>query len=335
MQHTNLYTVDNSTEEQSAKAYLRDWCSVSKQMDIATGYLEIGGLLELDGYWQRLQKIRIILGSEMTKRTQTVISNAVDAILANMKGSIDAEQEKNEFLLGVPAILEALKTGMIECRVFDKSKFHAKAYITYFRDDYRSQFIQSMNVPTGYALVGSSNFTKAGLTQNIELNVQIKDDVEQLQEWFDVHWAEGVDITQAIISVIEAHVKEYKPYDVYLRSMFEYFKTREKTISEWENHDSAIYPVLAQYQRDGYNSMVEIANRYNGAFCCDGVGLGKTFIGMMLIERYVKKERRNVVLIVPAATRIPVWEAAIKKYIPEILDSFYPFKIINHTDILL
>lgn len=335
MPYQNLYTVDNSSEEQSVKNYLRDWCSVSKQMDIATGYLEIGGLLELDSHWQKLDKIRIILGNEVTKRTQAVIQEAVNALLLRLKNSVDTEQEKNEFLLGVPAILEALKTGKIECRVFDKSKFHAKAYITYFRDEYRNQFIQSMNIPAGYALVGSSNFTKAGLTQNIELNVQIKDDVEQLQDWFNEHWEQGVDITEAVLEVIEKHCKEYSPYDVYLRSMFEYFKTREETISEWENHDSVIYPGLAQYQRDGYNSMVEIANRYNGAFCCDGVGLGKTYIGMMLIERFVKKERKNVVLIVPASARISVWETTIKKYIPEILEGFYPFKIINHTDLLL
>ncbi len=335
MPHSNLYIADNSNDQQTVKTYLREWCSISKQMDIATGYLEVGGLLELDDCWQKLDKIRIILGNEVTKRTHDVLSAAVEAILSHLKTSMDSEQEKNEFLFGVPAILCALQTGKIECRVFDKSKFHAKAYITYFRDDYRSQFIQSMNVPAGYALVGSSNFTKAGLTQNIELNVQIKDDVEQLQDWFDAHWEEGVDITEAILSVIEKHIKEYSPYDVYLRSMYEYFKTREETISEWENHESVIYPILAQYQRDGYNSMVEIASRYNGAFCCDGVGLGKTFIGMMLIERFVKKERRNVVLIVPAAARISVWETTIKKYIPEILDSFYPFKIINHTDLLL
>ena len=335
MPYSNLYTVDNSAEDRSVKSYLRDWCSVSKQMDIATGYLEIGGLLELDGCWQNLDKIRIILGNEVTKRTEDVIKQAVAALLSRLKNSVDSEQEKNEFLFGVPAILEALKSGKIECRVFDKSKFHAKAYITYFRDDYRNQFIHSMNIPAGYALVGSSNFTKAGLTQNIELNVQIKDDVEQLQEWFDLHWEQGTDITEAVLSIIEKHCKEYSPYDVYLRSMFEYFKTREETISEWENNDSVIYPGLAQYQRDGYNSMVEIANRYNGAFCCDGVGLGKTFIGMMLIERFVKKERKNVVLIVPASARISVWETTIKKYIPEILEGFYPFKMINHTDLLL
>ena len=335
MSSNNLYIVDNSNEQQSVKEYLIDWCKVSKQMDIATGYLEIGGFLALDTHWQRLDKIRIILGNEMTKRTKDVIDNVVKSMLSRLNDSINIEHEKNEFLVGIPAILNAMKSGKIECKVFDKNKFHAKAYITYFRDEYKEKFIQSMNVPFGYALVGSSNFTKAGLTQNIELNVQVKSDVEQLQRWFDKHWEEGDDITTAVLKVIENHVKEFSPYDVYMRSIYEFFKSSEKTVSEWEQYDSIIYRGLSQYQRDGYNSMIEIANRYSGAFLCDGVGLGKTFVGLMLIERFVKKERKNVVLIVPASARVSVWEATIKKYIPEILEGFYPFKIINHTDLLL
>lgn len=335
MPHNNLYIVDNSSEEQSVKGYLIDWCKVSKQMDIATGYLDIGGLLSLDRHWQKLDKIRIILGNEMTRHTKDVIDKVVEYIITHFNDSIDTEHERNEFLVGVPAILDAMKSGKIECRVYDKNKFHAKSYITYFRDEYREQFIQAMNVPSGYALVGSSNFTKAGLTQNIELNVQVSSDVDQLQQWFDEHWEQSQDITTAVLQVLENHVKDFSPYDVYMRSMYEYFKSREETVSEWEQHDSVIYMGLSQYQRDGYNSLIEIANRYSGAFLCDGVGLGKTFVGMMLIERFVKKERKNVVLMVPAAARVSVWETTIKKYIPEILEGFYPFKVINHTDLLL
>lgn len=304
MEHRRLYVVDNSSEEQSVKQYLCEWCSVSKQMDIATGYLEIGGLLDLDQSWQKLDKIRIILGNEVTKRTQEVIDAAVQALLSHLKDSVDDEQEHNEFLIGVPAIVDAMKSRKIECRVYDKDKFHAKAYITYFRDDYRDQFIPSMNLPNGYALVGSSNFTHAGLTKNIELNVQVDNEVAELQEWFEERWQEGTDITEAILKVIESSCKEYSPYDVYLRSMYEYFKSREETVSEWENHESVIYQGLSQYQRDGYNSMVEIADRYSGAFLCDGVGLGKTYVGMMLIERFVKKERKNVAYLSPDAQGI-------------------------------
>lgn len=335
MPHNNLYIVDNDTEEQSVKHYLQEWCQISKQMDIATGYFEIGGLLVIDSYWQKLDKIRIILGSEVTKRTKEIIDLAIKALISRLDQSIESEKEHNEFLTGIPSVLEALRNGKIECRVFDEAKFHAKTYITYFKDEYHQQFSQALNIPVGYALVGSSNFTKAGLTQNIELNVQISSNVEQLQAWYELHWNQATDITSAILSVIESHCRDYSPYEVYMKSMFEHFKGKERTVSDWEMNESSIYKILSQYQRDGYNSMVKIADKYLGAFLCDGVGLGKTFIGMMLIERFVKKERKNVVLIVPAAARISVWEVNIKKYIPEILEGFYSFKIINQTDILL
>ena len=50
---------------------------------------------------------------------------------------------------------------------------------------------------------------------------------------------------------------------------------------------------------------------------CDGVGLGKTFIGMMLIERLVEKERKRVALFVPKSARKPVWEKTLDRYCAE------------------
>ena len=335
MPQSNLYIVDNADETRNVKRYLTEWCPISKQLDVATGYLEIGGLLALDTQWQKLEKIRIILGNEVTSRTAAVLGNAVaQGFLSRIQASLNAEQANNDFLLGVPAIVDAIRSGKIECRVYDRGKFHAKAYITHFRDDVHANFPASMNVPSGYALVGSSNFTAAGLTKNIELNVQIKENIDELQTWFEERWGESTDITDAVLGIIESHVKDYSPYEVYLRSMYEYFKDREETVSEWEQKSSVMYNVLSQYQRDGYNNLVEIADKYSGAFLCDGVGLGKTFIGLMLIERFVKRERRNVILAVPAAARVSVWETAIRKYMPELLDGFFPFRIVNHTDLI-
>jgi HKD family nuclease len=75
--------------------------------------------------------------------------------------------------------LDALHSGQIECRVYDNGKFHAKAYITHTKPE----------VSSAQALVGSSNFTRPGLTKNVELNVQIQNarEVTQLQEWFEAH----------------------------------------------------------------------------------------------------------------------------------------------------
>ncbi|MCU0783131.1 MAG: SNF2-related protein, partial [Verrucomicrobia bacterium] len=118
------------------------------------------------------------------------------------------------------------------------------------------------------------------------------------------------------------------------KALDELFRRHELTASEWEKTASKINPILDQYQRDGYSSLYHIASNYNGAFLCDGVGLGKTFIGLMLIERLVMYEKKRVVLFVPKSGRVPVWERNIKRYLPHLLNGFLSFKIFNHTDLM-
>lgn len=63
------------------------------------------------------------------KRTKNIIDEVASMMIEHFRESLENEQEKNELLIGVPAILNAMRSGKIECRVFDSNKFHAKAYI--------------------------------------------------------------------------------------------------------------------------------------------------------------------------------------------------------------
>ncbi len=322
---SNIFIVDNSSELWKVKDYLYDWCDLSTSFDIATGYFDISALLKLDSKWQMLEKIRILMGDEVSKKTHTVFVKALNQIAEKLDNSIENEKENNDFLRGVPAIVQALKDKKIECRVYRKRKFHAKAYITHAK----------FAVVGSAALVGSSNFTGSGLTDNIELNIQEKSRVSELQDWFEEHWNLSEDVTPDILKVIEKHTREYTPFEVYLKALNDYFRSHEISLDEWENNHSAIYRILAPYQREGYHSMIQIANKYNGALLCDGVGLGKTFIGLMILERLLVHERKRIVLLVPKATRKPVWEAKLKKYLNISQDSLlFPFRIYNHTDLL-
>src|SRR5665647_1981005 len=64
-----LFIVDNSDEAWKGLKYLQDWTEIASAFDIATGYFEIGALLALDGHWQKLDKIRILMGDEVSART--------------------------------------------------------------------------------------------------------------------------------------------------------------------------------------------------------------------------------------------------------------------------
>ena len=97
---------------------------------LATGYFEIGALLSLEGQWQKLDHIRILMGDEVSKRTKRALLAGIQEIKKKLDDSIENEKEKNDFLAGVPAVVEALQRRQIECRVYTKEKFHAKAFIT-------------------------------------------------------------------------------------------------------------------------------------------------------------------------------------------------------------
>ncbi|MCE9544002.1 MAG: DEAD/DEAH box helicase family protein [Planctomycetia bacterium] len=291
---SELFIVDNSDEDWKVLRYLHDWCQLSKAIDIASGYFEIGSLLALQ-------------------------------ITARLDASLEAEKNKNDFLTGVPAIVEALRSGKILCRVYRKDKFHAKCYLTHARQE----------VVGSFALVGSSNFTYPGITENIELNVQISGTpVAVLQEWYEQHWNDAEDVTAEILRTVERHTREYTPFEIYAKALQEFFRGHEMTVTEWERNESKIYPILAGYQREGYHGVMKRAQHYNGAFLCDGVGLGKTFVGLMLIERLVVHDRKNVALFVPYSARTPVWEATLKKYLPHVFGKYSKLEIFNHTDLL-
>ena len=321
---SELFIVDNSADEWKALRYLHDWCQLSRSIDIATGYFEIGALLALGDEWQKVDHIRLLMGDEVSKRTQRAFEVGLREIASRLDRSIEQEKDKNNFLKGVPAIVEAIRSGKIECRVYRTDKFHAKAYITHAR----------LEVIGSSALVGSSNFTVPGLTQNIELNVQITGTpVAVLQEWYEEHWEEAEDVSAEVLKTIERHTRDYPPFDVYARSLQLYFSGHEETATEWEKNTSRLYPILAKYQRDGYGALLKCAAKYGGAFLCDGVGLGKTFIGLMLIERFVQYENKNVALFVPKSAKSPVWERELRNRLPDVFKGFSRLKIFSHTDL--
>jgi superfamily II DNA or RNA helicase len=321
---SELFIVDNSDQDWKVLRYLHDWCQISQAIDIATGYFEIGALLGLKDEWQKVDCIRILMGDEVTLRTKAAFVQGLANVRNRLDASLEAEKLKNDFLLGVPAIVDAIRSARIVCRVYRKEKFHAKAYITHAR----------LEVVGSSGLVGSSNFTDPGLTENIELNVQITGrPVTVLQEWYEEHWNAAEDVTPEILRVIERHIREYTPFEVYAKALHELHRRQELTDQQWLAQESRVYGVLDQYQKDGFHKLLEIADRHGGAFLCDGVGLGKTFIGLMLLEYLIEHKRKRIALFVPKAARKPVWEKALKDYAPHLRGAYSGLMIFNHTDL--
>ena len=309
--------IDNRGENKVLHALQRLLPNLEK-MDIATGVFEIGSFLLLEGFWQNLDKIRILMGDETTKRTKREI---VKALLEVSNQSIEREKERDDALTGLAAVRQAIVNKQIALRTYSKAKFHAKSYLMESKEA----------SPVDFAIVGSSNFTKPGLTENVELNLFSTDQahIENLRRWYDEVWKDGEDIREEILEVIEPHLKEYDPFTVYAKALYEFFAGREKSQDEWELAESVLYPKLSQYQKDGYHQALEIADRWNGALVCDGVGLGKTFIGLMILERCIY-EKKQVLLVVPKSAEQSVWMANIDRY----LKPYYPRAVRHYLDVV-
>ena len=68
------------------------------------------------------------------------------------------------------------------------------------------------------------------------------------------------------------------------------------------------------------------------------MGLGKTFVGLMLIERLVLHEGKRVVLFAPKATKEGVWEPHLREWLPHIgavggHADFSNLAVFSHTDL--
>ncbi len=326
-----LFIVDNGASGRNGLDYLREWSELAKGIDIATGFFEIGSLLDLDGSWQKFDRIRILMGDEISHRSRKALLLAVTQRATDrLDDSIEDDKERDPFLTGVDAIVSALASGQIEVRVYNKDKFHAKAYITHGR----------FEVIGSQALVGSSNFTRPGLTQNVELNIKIESssEVAQLQEWYEHHWDAAVDISPDVVRVIQRHAQEFSPFEVYAQALRSMFGELEPTASDWDQHHSKMFPKLDRYQQEGYWAMVNIARQHGGALLCDGVGLGKTYIGLTLLERLVLYENKRVVLFAPKSVKDSVWVPELKRHLPHIggVDGsadFSNLSVFSHTDL--
>lgn len=315
-------TLIDNIEGNTLQKVLESLLVKSLNLDIATGTFEIGAFLSLGETWRHLDGIRLLMGDETTNRTK---EHLVSALQEATDKNIEFVKEKDDTLHGLADVRKAIRDGQIVVRVYDQTKFHAKLNL-----------MRSVeNSCVDYATVGSSNFTRPGLIQNIELNSFITDaaHIEKLRDWYDARWEEASEVKEELLRTIQRHLMEYPPFTVYAKALHAYFQGREKPADDWEENESVIYRMLSQYQKDGYHAALQIADTWQGALVCDGVGSGKTYIGLMLLERYLMENKR-VLLITPKSVAESVWSNEVDRQLSRKYDLLLQehFKIKLHTD---
>ena len=273
------------------------------ELSIASGYFNPEGFSLLADCLEPLPKVRLLLGAEPTPpscSSQRRIGESVarfnnrivrEAIHANDAGLLH-DRNLLEFSpateAAVKRLLALLKSGKVEVRRYEKGFLHGKAFI--FSDDEG-------------VISGSSNFTAAGLTANLELNLGRYDPtpVRQVRQWFDELWDEAE--SYELAPIYEQRYEEYSPYLIYLRVLWELYG---QELEAEKGADPVIH--LTTFQTDGVWRARRILEQYHGVLFADGVGLGKSFVAGELIREAVQDRRQRVLLVAPAALRDGMWD---------------------------
>ncbi|MDD3186441.1 MAG: helicase-related protein [Anaerostipes sp.] len=323
MNHTDLKFFTNQPDRDLYTRFATVLKSNTQFFDVLVGYFRTSGFFKLYNSLESVEKIRILVGLNVDKFTVKIIDRANDEIkmtaVSSTEGKeaiadeIEKEFEKSETTSeiekGVRVFIDWLKSGKLEMRMYTESPIHAKVYI--MRKD-------EEKVPDmfGSVITGSSNFSEAGLLNNMEFNVELKDryDVEFALERFEELWVKGTDINETYIETVEKKTwmrDDITPYQLYLKTLYEFFK--EEINEDKENFDTLLPDgfMRLQYQRDAVTQARKKLDAYNGVFISDVVGLGKTYICAMLANTFNRHSRK---LIICPPVLVDYWKSVISDF---------------------
>jgi hypothetical protein len=279
---------------------------------IATGYFNPEGFAILAERLKKLKHVRLLLGAEPVppptkpvrmpgdprgdRFEQRLVNNALSLQTQGLQRDRDLMEFEEETDHAVGTLLSFIDSGKLDVQRYEKSFLHGKAFL----------FVtESEGV-----IAGSSNFTAAGLTRNLELNLGRYDPtpVGMVKQWYEKLWTEAVpyDLAKVYSERYEPHV----PYLIYLRVLWERYKDDMEDERRLEGERIR----LTTFQNDGIMRAERILDRYNGVLIADGVGLGKTFVGGEILRRIIEGNRQRAVLVAPAALRDGTWERFMDRH---------------------
>ena len=270
--------------------------------DCLVGYFYASGFHAIYKSLEKTEKIRILIGISTNRQTYDMMQKAQpqlefssaetkeqisSAIEKEMEDAEDGEKTEG----GISTFIEWLRSGKLEIKAYPSEKIHAKVYIMTFAEGDRDM---------GRVITGSSNFTQAGLMDNLEFNVELKNraDYDFALAKFNELWKDAVDVSQKYVETIQDKTwfsDSITPYELYLKFLYEYFK------DDLSQHDELLLRYIPEefkkleYQEQAVLNAKKILNEYGGVFISDVVGLGKTYVSAMLADQLVNDGRILVI----------------------------------------
>jgi len=290
--NTDLTFITNE-KNQNLKQRFEVLIKDTKFFDCLAGFFYTSGFYAIYKSLEKTEKIRILIGISTSRQTFDLLRKAAKEgqqmlqfshaeTKQEFQGLVEKELEDSEdnqkVEEGVVKFIEWIKNKKLEIKAYPSQNIHAKLYIMTFVEGDRD---------VGRVITGSSNFTQAGLVDNLEFNVELKNraDYEFAKQKFEELWKDAVDVSERYIQTIEDKTwlnQNITPYQLYLKFLYEYFKDE---LSQTEEVFIKYLPqefMRLEYQEQAVLNAKKILLEYGGVFISDVVGLGKTYVSAML-----------------------------------------------------
>jgi len=305
--HTDLTFITNEDQQNLQKrfqALIKD----TRFFDCLVGYFYTSGFHAVYKSLESTEKTRILIGigigpqtfdlltrANQSPRQASLFSHAEtkQAYESLVEKEIEESEDSREVENGITVFIKWIQSKKLEIRAYPSQNIHAKLYIMTFAAGDRD---------AGRVITGSSNFTRSGLIDNLEFNVELKNraDYEFAKQKFEELWANSVDVSEKYIQTIETKTwlnQNITPYQLYLKLLYEYFKDELGRSDEVFVKYRPEEFMKLEYQEQAVLNAKKILEEYGGVFVSDVVGLGKTYIAAMLAGQL---DGRTLVIAPPA-----------------------------------
>ena len=278
-----------------------------KELCIATAFFSLDALFLIADALDGFDKVRILFGDDADAKHRLRL---LEMLRLQSDADLLAQRELAPGLTPLKKVEALFVAGKVEARCYTAKKFHAKAYL-----------VRRPMYPHELGVLGSGNFTRAGLTQNIELNVLLTtEQTSQLGDWFEERWSEAVqdNVTADVLAEIRRQIELYDPYVIYLKALTLWGQQQQDNSALV---GSPLVEMLDPHQIQGYRQALRIIEQQHGVMICDGVGLGKSFIALALMEKYCR-DGLNVLLVAPKSILVASWEGYLKQFLSRYTQPF-------------
>jgi len=140
-----------------------------RSLDVASAYFNAGGFDLLKDGLYTLGSFRLLLGAEPGSGADLGLKPGPDAVKGLLKQDLADLPFDQKSLRLIEDLIGYLSRGSVAVRVHEKGFLHAKCYLFYADRPGANLLFDRFHPLLG--IVGSSNFTRPGLTTNLELNL--------------------------------------------------------------------------------------------------------------------------------------------------------------------